>query len=261
MSNNPNVSYSNPQTSFNFGQPVNNDPNAAFNNLGQFQHSAGQFANRYSKYEPSSVHEANLMPWLGLPNKPFESADPFSSRSQEYYTLPFGYVGPNALITKILISRLTNKDLWPCILALPWKECNTMELTWDIWKFDNILPGRTPEETLSQMTTSSLSSGAASLIRQGLACAIEHGFYMTPKGRMHFRCQLMQIDFAIGEGQSLGAQEAILKAQMPSTVLNSAINNEHTYIGGNNMNNVNVLKMKFDNDRYTWAGSQKNENG
>jgi hypothetical protein len=146
-----------------------------------------------------------LAAFFGIPNRPYEETNARYSHMVENYDLPDAYIGRNELLTYILISEVTKSQKWMVLRLLPYKYAHNPNIEYEIWKFADHLLGRTPEESVSRMLTSNFEKGAAYMHRQGIAFIVEHGFYLTEKGRRQFAMNLKQIAFACEESACLNA--------------------------------------------------------
>ena len=84
-------------------------------------------------------------PWSSFfgPSKgPIETA-PYGSYRRENFALPDAYRGSNMYLTNIIITLVTEGDLWPVTIAMPWRLTESeMEIAWDQIIFDNTLLGQ-----------------------------------------------------------------------------------------------------------------------
>ena len=98
--------------------------------------------------------------FFGPTKGPIETA-PYGSYRRENFALPDAYRGSNMYLTNVIITLVTEQDLWPVTVALPWRLTESeMEITWDQIIFDNTLLGQvggcsqlpTPPRPYSQTT-------------------------------------------------------------------------------------------------------------
>ena len=80
--------------------------------------------------------------FFGPTKGPIETA-PYGSYRRENFALPDAYRGSNMYLTNVIITLVTEQDLWPVTVALPWRLTESeMEITWDQIIFDNALLGQ-----------------------------------------------------------------------------------------------------------------------
>jgi hypothetical protein len=131
--------------------------------------------------------------FFGLPSKA-EVPNPYDDYDVENYQLPDGFQGSRPYMKYIILQMLSKADQYPFRELAPWqRNDNSREISWDAWFFHNHMLGRTPEESVSRMLTMHIASGKASMIREGIAFMLEHGFMNTPKGRENYRRNIEQI--------------------------------------------------------------------
>lgn len=182
-----------------------------------------------------------------------EVQDPYDAYDIENYQLPDGFTGKRPFLKFIILRGITAKEQYPYREMLPFtREETTQEIFWDIWKFNNHTLGRTPEESVSRMLTMNVSQGREAMIRYGIALQLEHGFYMTDKGRLNYRKNLEQIMNAAATTLAYGAMFACLTAFYldPNDIYRKKQTRGLQQIG-------EVFQDEID----TWAIIQKTEDG
>lgn len=167
--------------------------------------------------------------YFGLPKREI-AKDPYMQYGRENYDLPEAYKGSNLYLDLLVIYQIKLSDMYAITQLLPMKMVeDTMSVSWDVWSFDQGRLGRTPEESMSRMLTSKFDTGKATFHRWGLAFMLEHGFWKTPRGRMNYRYNLVQIANATIETLCYGAMIALLSCSpmsfLPSQQL-SQIDND-----------------------------------
>lgn len=167
--------------------------------------------------------------FFGLARKPIPN-DPGMQYGRENYDLPEAYKGSVLYLDLLIIYQIKISQMYAITRLLPLRQWeNSMSIRWDIWKFADGRLGRVPEETMSRMLTSTFDSGSATFHRWGLAFMLEHGFMNTPRGRMNYRCNLIQIANATIETLCFGVIVALLSCAPMSFLQSQAmtsINNE-----------------------------------
>jgi hypothetical protein len=80
--------------------------------------------------------------FFGPSKTPLETA-PYGSYRRENFALPDAYRGANPYLTNVIITLVTEQELWPVRIALPWRLTESeMEISWDQIIFDNTLLGQ-----------------------------------------------------------------------------------------------------------------------
>lgn len=131
--------------------------------------------------------------YFGLPKKEIPR-DPELDYRRENYDLPEAYHGKNLYLDLLIIYQVRLSQMAAITRMLPLKRWDkSISIQWDIWKFDDARLGRTPEESMSRLITSTFDTGNATFHRWGLAFMLEHGFMNTPRGRLNYRYNLVQI--------------------------------------------------------------------
>ncbi len=178
-----------------------------------FEHA--QFSNNLSTSinGPWSRNEhphAKFWPYFGQDSSAIQKPADWSY-PREVYNLPEGLKGNNYFISRLLISQISKADQVWIREVLPWfKWEGGNEIKWDVWKFHDHLLNRTPEQSVSRMLTSNRDQKNATITRYGIAFMAEHGFMMTPQGRIAYAMNMQQIVNATVETLCLGVMEAIL---------------------------------------------------
>ena len=118
--------------------------------------------------------------FFGPGKGPIETA-PYGSYRRENFALPDAYRGSNVYLTNVIITLVTDQELWPVKVALPWRLTESeMEISWDQIIFDNTLLGQVPEEGVSRLVTQQISERRDHYVRYGLAFMLEHGGSRDP---------------------------------------------------------------------------------
>lgn len=160
------------------------------------------FANKF-------MRDDNLFPFFGMGKGIVPST--YQGMDEENYVLPDAYLGSNHYLKTFIISQVRSTDVWGTTVALPWKKQEgTMEIAWDQWHFNDTMMTRTPEEAVSRLLTSHFESSKAYTVRYGIALIMEHGFWKTEKGQIHYAMQLIQIRNAIVFTAQYGVTLALL---------------------------------------------------
>lgn len=171
----------------------------------------------------TSPEASNQVPWatyFGLPKKEVPQ-DPYLSLGRENYDLPEGYKGSVLYLDLLIIYQIRLSQMYAITRLLPLKRWDkSMTISWNVWQFDQGRLGRTPEESMSRLLTSSFNTGQATFNRWGLAFMLEHGFMNTPRGRMNYRYNLVQIANATIETLCYGVIIALLSCS-PMSFLSS----------------------------------------
>lgn len=158
--------------------------------------------------------------YFGMPSKELKM-DPGMAYGRENYDLPEAYRGSSLYLDLIIIYQIKLSQMYAITRLLPLRQWDrSTSVTWDVWKFADGRLDRTPEESMSRLLTSNTSTGRATFFRWGLAFLLEQGFAKTPRGRMNYRMNLIQIANATIFTLCLGAIIALLSCKplsfMPS---------------------------------------------
>ena len=78
--------------------------------------------------------------------------------SADYTNVTGHALGSSPYMTQIIIKIVTDTDMWPVQLALPFRMTEeSQEIQWDEIRFDNHLLGPVPEEGVSRLITQQVS--------------------------------------------------------------------------------------------------------
>ena len=206
---------------------------------------------------PSAYDPKNLVPYFGLPaggEAALEKQlDPYAAFPRETLHLPNVYKGYNPYLTNIMIEFVTEEDLVPTKILLPLRETyNETMIVWDEYHFNNALLGPVPEEGVSRLVTQQISERQDHYVRAGLAFMIEHGFYMSEKGKRSYALQLEQIKNATLDALYIGVIESLLMCK--------TVSNYYIQMYGQTMSkSAQSRRLKLDVE--AWAEVQKSEHG
>lgn len=131
--------------------------------------------------------------------------------ARETQNLPEAFRGPNPFMSKLVITMITNSELWPIREMLPlkrWESGNRVQ--WEIWKFNDHQMNRRPEQAPSRLVTSQRDVKQDTITSYGIAGVLEHGFMKTPSGRLAYMANLWQFINSALECLCHGAQTAVL---------------------------------------------------
>jgi hypothetical protein len=152
--------------------------------------------------------------FFGEPKGPIENS-PYGPHRRENFALPDAYKGSNPYMTTIIIQLISQEDLWPVQIALPFRFTESEnEIVWDEIHFSNHLLGPVPEEGISRLVTQTVNERRDHYVRYGLAFILEHGFMRTARGRQNYQMNLEQIRNATLETACIGVLEAYLACKM-----------------------------------------------
>jgi hypothetical protein len=231
----------------------NGQPNMLNQNGGAMSSVGDMTTNRDGTSSTSSKLEA-MKPYFGVAQKQ-TAEQPYSWWDSENYDLPDGLKGKCTYVLNILITAILTSDMWPVTEMLPYKKKGDMGLTiqWDEWHFNDSLLDRTPEESVSRMTTSSFDSFSAHLVRRGKAFILEHGFWLTPMGQKNWAMNVVQIVNATTETACYGASHCILTTPPYKDV-------HDRFHNGGNRNKMDIDSMMIQQTD-SFARIQKEEGG
>ena len=101
--------------------------------------------------------------FFGEPKGPIET-NPYGPFRKENFALPDAYKGSNPFLTNIIIQLVSDEDMWPTRVALPFRVTEgEMEIVWDEIHFNNSLLGPVPEEGVSRLVTQQVRAAASAL--------------------------------------------------------------------------------------------------
>lgn len=193
-----------------FLNPANHFGETASNALTYAGNSGPYFPGGGSELGQKPSRDAALAPFLGMPSKE-DVQDPYDAYDVENYQLPDGFVGKRPYLKYIILKGITAEEQYPYREMMPFrKNDSSIEIMWDVWRFNNHMLGRTPEESVSRMLTMNISQSRESMVRYGIALMLEHGFYKTEKGRLNYRMNLEQIMHATATTLAYGAMYHVL---------------------------------------------------
>ena len=114
-------------------------------------------------------------PFFGEPLREFQ-VNPYDDFRRENFALPDAYKGSNPFLTTIVIRLVTEDDLWPGRIGLPFRVTEgENSISWDELHFNNHLLGPVPEEGVSRLITQQQTERKDHYVRYGLALMLEHG--------------------------------------------------------------------------------------
>ncbi len=186
------------------------------NNIHNWNFEHSQFSNNLSTsingpFSKNTDHpHAKFWPYFGQDGSTIVKPADWSY-DREVYNLPEGLKGNNFFISKLLLTQISKADQVWIREVLPWTRWDGgMEINWDVWEFNNALLSRTPEQSVSRLLTSKRDQKSATITRYGIAFMAEHGFMMTPQGRIAYAANMQQIVNSVVETLCLGVMEALL---------------------------------------------------
>ncbi len=204
-----------PNGPYGFGAPMQFNQNS--NTTGNAPVSTGDFGSHVRDQNGRVVTQNSkieqMKPYFGMPKR-VQEEDVYNSLDVENFDLPDAYAGKSTYLSYILVSNIITSNLWPVTKLLPWlKHDDSMEIVWDRWEFHDALLKRTPEESVSRLLTSTFGTHRAYIVRYGIALLLEHGFYLTEKGRLNYAMNLTQMRHAVVETSCFGAIMAVLMCE------------------------------------------------
>jgi hypothetical protein len=204
------------------------------------KYSYGDTRNGGPTGNPKQAYADELAPFFGRVQV-YEPPPPYDGFKTETYDLPAAHKGNNAYLRRVTIDSITTAEQYPTIELMPWQWTDKMSIAWEVWHFGQYMMGRTPEESVSRLVTSSFKSNKADMHRWGLGLKLEHGFYKTPMGKTCYAMSMMQIRIAAIETLNLNVMDACYNAKpyrsafssggMEKQDLEDAFNNEKRYWG------------------------------
>jgi len=134
---------------------------------------------------------------------------------QEHFVYSEAFTGTKAAdLNLVIINELTNDDSFWTTEVFPYEQIpeGVMNVTFEIWEFENSLLSQMPEESVARLLRSHKRAGTYRIDRYGIGLQMEDGFLGTPVGRYHFSMQIQQIKNAIVESQNMAVCWALLDA-------------------------------------------------
>lgn len=131
------------------------------NDLGLSRQPAGGLMGANNTVPTSYAYPNGLVNFFGpvAPGKGPLETNPYGPYRRENFSLPDAYKGSNIYMTNIIIQLITDDDMWPTRVALPFKFSEgEMEIVWDEIHFNNHLMGPVPEEGVSRLVTQQVIS-------------------------------------------------------------------------------------------------------
>ena len=125
---------------------------------------------------PPGQGGANWNQYFGQPAGGMPAPNPYEAYRRENFQLPEAYKGHNTYLTTVLIQLITEDDMWPARIALPFRQTeNENTIMWDEIHFNNTLLNPVPEEGVSRLVSQQMSERQDHYVRYGLAFMLEHG--------------------------------------------------------------------------------------
>jgi len=194
-----------------------------------------------------------LKPFFGQGNREIAQS-PYADYPVENKDLPDAFVGSNSYMRQIVITMITQSDLFAVRYMFPWqKHEGSMEVNWTLVEFDDHMLNRRPEEGVSRLITQRSQQYSANLVCHGIALRLEHGFFMTPQGRENWAMHMKQIGNAVNETASYGAVVAAY------TTVEYEDPNEKWR--DDTSRSITDLETMFRDELSQWAALQKIEGG
>jgi hypothetical protein len=191
--------------------------------------------------------------WFGEPRGGPIVTNPYSTYPRETLALPEVYKGSNPYLTNVMITIIEDEQLVPTRVLLPIRQTqNETSITWDEFHFNNTLLGPVPEEGVSRLVTQQISERRDHYVRYGLAFMIEHGFMLSPKGRLTYKMNLEQIRDAILQSLYIGVIEALLRCKTNSHIFMQCYGKSLTAV---------TARKRLDMEVESWAEIQKTDYG
>lgn len=138
-------------------------------------------------------------PFFGKPVNGPIITDPYKKQSNQNYALPDAYKGQSTYLGEIVNFQILTDVTWYTGVILPIVRTEKLSVTWNRWEFNQHRTEIVPEESVSRLISSQMSTESAAFVRSGIAFQLEHGFMKTERGRNNYRYGLRQIAVAVNE--------------------------------------------------------------
>lgn len=219
-----------------------------------YSHNSGPYyAGNGNVMGSKPTRDEALVPFFGMSKSGKEFHDPYDDYDIENYQLPDGFIGKRPYLSYLILKKLSTSDKFPYTEMAPFvRNDNTQTITWDVWKFNSHMLGRTPHESVSRLLTMNQTSSQEAMVRWGIALMLEHGFYLTPKGRENYRKNLEQISEATAVTLAHGAMFVVFNSSYtdPNNKYRNKIGNTYKQLG-----------QRWRDELADWAIIQKTERG
>lgn len=122
-----------------------------------------------------AVEHSEWAAYFGESPRPIEKS-PYDAYRHTNFALPDAYKGHSVYLTNVMITLITQADMWPASVALPFRVTEgEMSIHWNELIFNNHLLEPVPEEGVSRLVTQQQSAKSDSYIRYGLAMVLGAG--------------------------------------------------------------------------------------
>jgi hypothetical protein len=147
---------------------------------------------------------AHLINYFGPPQGGLEQVAR-DSRMTDRYQLPRAYRNKSVYLKELILGLIIDTQNWAIQRpdGLPMTQIDSMLVKWDVWKFEEGYAERVPEEGTSRVMSSGYEQRQAGMLRRGKAIQVEHGFWKTPEGQLHYKRQVLQIVTAVDNTLSM----------------------------------------------------------
>jgi hypothetical protein len=176
---------------------------------------------------------------------------------REHMTLPEAYKrgdGNNVYLSQILLNQVEKKMIWWITECLPWNINESgLQITWNSWIFNDHMLSRSPEETSPYLLTTQMAEGRSHMVRYGIALMMEHGFWLTERGKVQYRYSMQQIAYATVETLCHGAAVALIQRNMANSPFAPKVSRA--------LDSRSDLDAVIEKMNDSWAIIQKTQNG
>ncbi len=219
-----------------------------------YQQGGNQGGSQYpSAYPQDRVqqHLNGMQHYFGDPLEPIRNFRADKRFSRETWRLPDAYKGQNTKLATIIEFFVREGEDWPTTEVLPWTYSDNIEIQWNMYKFDRSLAGIEAPQGVPRFVTSTREGFSDRLLRRGIAFIIEHEFYTTEEGRMHYKNSLKQIAQAMRDTANYDVFMELLSA--------------HRQYGSQHRILQNTTVKRYSDlqhwNRWLWGVVQKQNNG
>lgn len=219
-------------------------------------------------------------PFFGKPvNGPIYT-DPYKKQSNQNYALPDAYKGQSNYLGELVNFQILTDVTWYTGVILPIVRSDQLSVTWNRWDFNQHRTEIVPEESVSRLISSQMSTENAAFVRSGIifytllrsrkqrkfifftknvslfsclgiAFQLEHGFMKTEQGRQQYRYGLRQIAIAVNETNNADVILALITCE----------NANRTWEKRHGHYNKRTVQERIEDEVNIWACTQKDQLG
>lgn len=148
-----------------------------------------------------------------IPGAPY---DPTFDHKFRTYQYPHAFQGQSRFLGELIVGLAAADDLEFLLskeYGLPIKRSDEMRFDWNVVKFDTGIMDIEPEEGVPRYLRASSSKDSTTVQRYGIGLYIEHNFWKTAAGAIHFMRSLIALEHTVRRTWHMNIIESIMNAR------------------------------------------------